>query len=170
MNRSVLWLLIASAVTVPAFFVTAWVMPQVTMLVVMSRLGPLAGVNRLFHTPPPTHESFAVVTPSPDLAYSICIFDLADGPVQVIADYPEGAYWSISAYAYNTDNFFVANDQTTDAPPARFVFGTNSDRDDVIVSPSRRGVILLRHHIADPDAIALIDERRKNSICEPLAE
>jgi uncharacterized membrane protein len=168
MKRLMLWLSIAALVTVPAFFVTAWLMPHVIMLVVVAQLRPLAGVNQLYHAPPPTHESFAVVMPSPDLAYSICIFDLADGPVQVIADFPEGAYWSISAYASNTDNFFVANDQTSNAPPARFVFGTKADGDDVIVPPSRRGVILLRHHLADRDAIALIDERRKNSICEPL--
>lgn len=170
MKISFHWLLIAAAVSVPAFLTTAWAMPQIIMFVAMGRFASIAGPNQMFHAPPPTHESREVVTPSPDLAYSVCVFDLSDGPVQVIADYPEGAYWSISAYADNTDNFFIANDQTTDGPPSRFVFTTKSDGGDMIVSPSRRGVILLRHHIADQGAITLINERRRNSICEPLAK
>lgn len=169
MKPSAQWLLIAATVSVPAFFVTAWAMPQIIMFVVMGRFGSIGAVNQIFHAPPPTHESYDVVTPSPDLAYSVCLFDLSDGPIQVVSDYPEGTYWSISAYADNTDNFFVANDQTADGPPARFVFATHSDGDDVVVSPSRKGVILLRHHIADRGSLAMIDERRANSTCEPVA-
>lgn len=169
MKRPVQWLLIAAAVSVPAFFITAWALPKIIMFIVMGRFGSIAEVNQIFHAPPPTHESYEVVTPSPDLAYSVCVFDLSDGPIQVVSDYPEGAYWSISAYADNTDNFFVANDQTTDGPPARFVFATDSDGDDVVVSPSQRGVILLRHHIADRGSITAIDERRANSTCELVA-
>lgn len=168
MKRVMLWFLIAAAAATPAFFATIWAMPYVTMLVVMNRLIAVSDVNKMFHAPPPTHESLAVVMPSPDLAYSICTFDLADGPVQVIADYPESTYWSISAYADNTDNFFVANDQTTDGPPAQFVFDLGLQSGDVIASPSRRGVLILRHHLADPGEIKLVNEHRQNSICGPL--
>lgn len=170
MKRMILWLLIAGAAAVPAFLVTIWAMPHIIMFVVMNRLATVSGVNQMFHAPPPTHESLAVVMPSPDLVYSICAYDLADGPVQVIADYPEGMYWSISAYADNTDNFFVANDQTTNGPPAQFVFGAGPQTGDIIASPSRRGVILLRHHLADPSVITLIDDHRQNSTCGPLSQ
>ncbi len=169
MKRFALWLVLATFTGAATFFAAAWATPRVIMWVAMDRLADFGGVNRMVHAPPPTHESRTVVRPSPDPAYSICVYDLSDGPIRVVADFPEGVNWSISAYADNTDNFFVANDRTAGAPPQRYVFGLEPLGREVVVSPSARGVILMRYHLADPEAITRIDARRANSACQPLS-
>ena len=166
MTRTAPWLILALGTGAAAFYGALWATPRVLMHVAMERLGEAGGVNTLFHAPPSTHESRTVVRPSPDLAYSICVFDLSKGPIRLIADYPEGVYWSVSAYAANTDNFFVANDQTTNGPPARFVFDIKPLGNEVTVSPTAKGVILLRHHIPDPAMVPTINARRANGACQ----
>jgi uncharacterized membrane protein len=47
----------------------------------------------------------AIVRPSPDLAYSICLLDLSDGPMRITV--PRGeTYGSLSIFQRNTDNVF----------------------------------------------------------------
>ena len=48
--------------------------------------------------------------PSPDLAYSACVYDLSAGPIRVTAAAWDD-YMSVSAFAANSDNFFVSNDR-----------------------------------------------------------
>ena len=70
-----------------AHLLTIWAVPRLIMQVVLQ--GPMAQTlnmhNRAAFPPPVTVQSRAIVMPSPDLLYSVCVFDLSEGAVRVRA-------------------------------------------------------------------------------------
>jgi uncharacterized membrane protein len=52
-----------------------------------------------------------VPLPNPDFVYSVMGYDLRHGPVRLRGRIPRDTYFSISAYASNTVNFFVVSDR-----------------------------------------------------------
>ncbi|HET9752176.1 MAG TPA: DUF1254 domain-containing protein, partial [Myxococcales bacterium] len=96
-------------------------LPRLIVRVVRHRLEGQVGMNRILHAPLPDSAWRTVVMPSPDLLYSACAYDVSDRPLLVTAEVPEG-YWSVSAFADDTDNFFVENDRTVGRRQMRVVF------------------------------------------------
>jgi uncharacterized membrane protein len=96
-----------------------WAVPRVIMQILMH--GPIAQSmsmqNQAAFPPPVTAQSRTVVMPSPDLLYSVCVFDVTAGPVRITAQPNLKSYWSIALYAANSDNFFVINDQKSGDKP-----------------------------------------------------
>lgn len=94
-----------------------------------------------------TPLSRQIVRPSPDFAYAACPYDLSDGPV-LIAAAPWDAYWSLSFYAGNSDNFFVIDDREArygaEITLVRRGRAHPEGASMVVESPSRRGVALIR--------------------------
>ncbi|MGI9134075.1 MAG: DUF1254 domain-containing protein [Rhodoferax sp.] len=152
-----------------------WAAPYVVMQVLMH--GPSARSmqmhNQAAFPPPVTAQSRSVVMPSPDLLYSVCVYDVSDGPLRVQArpNWPD--YWSIALYAANSDNFFVLNDRqaglnavdlwlvaqganTATAPPGA----------QVVVVPSHQGFLLMRVLTADYAAQrAAVEAARRTLVC-----
>lgn len=120
------------------------------------------------------HEQY-VVRPSPDLAYSACVWDLGEGPIRVTAPAWPG-YYSLSIFNDNTDNFFVANDRATGPSGVDVVLVVASQQTGlkvpagsrVVVAPSRRGVALLRYLAPTEAEFARADAARRGAICAPL--
>lgn len=142
--------------------------------------------NQFSHMPPPDHNSRRVVRPSPDLAYSICAFNLKDNPQELIMHIPAARldgvnYWSASAFAANTDNFWVMNDLDTDQNPVRvlvlseaqgqmkqYMHSDNYADYIKVVAPTEKVALLLRHLILEESDIAQVDLSRADNICRPL--
>ncbi len=129
-----------------AHFAVIFATPRVMMDVAFERLSE-AGVNVWRIADRVTPLSRTIVRPSPDFAYSACVYDLSDGPLTLRVA-PWQSYWSLSLYAANSDNYFVIDDREArsgaeivlvrnrrDAPPAAAL---------VAVSPSSRGIALIR--------------------------
>ena len=148
--------LIFAAAVVAIHLATIWAAPRLIMQVVMN--GPHAKTlnmhNQAAFSEPITAASRAVVMPSPDMLYSMCVFDLSKGPVQITANPQLKSYWSIALYAANSDNFFVINDrQAGDAPvdltivpsgPVSWAVPPGSKGSKLITSPSTQGFLLMR--------------------------
>ena len=148
--------LIFTLAVVVIHLVTVWAAPRLIMQVVMN--GPHAKTlnmhNQAAFSEPITAASRAVVMPSPDMLYSMCVFDLSKGPVQITANPQLKSYWSIALYAANSDNFFVINDrQAGDAPvdltivpsgPVSYVAPIGGKGSKLITSPSTQGFLLMR--------------------------
>lgn len=162
-----------------AHLLTVWAVPRLIMQVLMK--GPMAQQlnmhNQAAFPPPVNAQSRSVVMPSPDLLYSVCVFDLADGPVRVRAAPHLPGYWSIALYSANSDNFFVRNDrQAQGVPidlwlvPAGGAKGTAPipHGAQVVVSPSATGFLLMRVLASDyqADQVAL-EAARRTLRCEP---
>lgn len=163
-------LLIVLIVALAAHAATIAAAPYVIMDVAMKRIAGANGVNAWRHAPRTDYRARTVVRPSPDLAYSSCVYDLTDGPVRVYVG--AGAdYWSLSLYAADSDNFFVVNDRA--APNGVDIMIVRQgqaapDGAQAVVSPSSRGIALVRRLAPSAEAFAAADAARQGDICARL--
>lgn len=178
MSRAKAWIgpviaaLVIGALTHVAVVVAA---PSRIMEKAMGRLsGDGARTNRWTHAPRTSPASRQIVRPSPDLAYSSCVYDLSKGPVLITAPAWDD-YASLSIFAANTDNFYVVNDRQMPPGGARVVLvqeGQPPPKVDakVVVSPSTRGVALLRYLAPSRERFAAAAAARKSAQCASLAK
>jgi len=173
MNRSVKLALLFAAATAVGHVGLVMATPYALMKVVMKRAsqdGKL--INQFQFGPRTTKDSRGVVRPSPDLAYSTCIYDLAKGPVLVeAAPTPGQGYVSISVFAANSDN--VAVFDTTQLPQGiRFVLTREGQKtpkgEKVVISPSNKGIVLDRRLAANDALFAAADQARRSDKCQPI--
>lgn len=130
-----------------------------------------AAVNAATHAAPITEASRNVVRPSPDILYSICPFDLSQGPLLIQAQWPSsGGYASISLYDSRTNNIFTLSDRDTSRAPAIWL-----DRPGVeavpagtipVQSPTLTGLVLYRRIVEDPSMVPAADAERRSFMCE----
>jgi uncharacterized membrane protein len=112
--------------------------------------------------------------PSPDMLYSICVYDLGatDGAVRISThDMPE-TYWSVSVFDANTNNFYALNDRQAKTGAADFLLvgpgrSAETGRLPVVTAPTNRGIVLFRTLVHDESHIAEIDAARHYAACEP---
>jgi len=152
--------------------VAIWALPRIIVRVVQRRLAAQVGMNHIRHAPLPDAEWRSIVMPSPDLLYSACAYDVSDRPVLITAELPDG-YWSVSAFAENTDNFFVQNDRTASNQRARVVFSSQPHFQDpgggtVVQVPSKTGIILFRQLVLDRTDLPKAQAIQRAATCAPL--
>ena len=102
-----------------------------------------------------------VVRDSPDMVNMFGVYDASRGPVRIRCQVPDwDTYWSISFFAWNTDNFYVLNDRAAKskdlelivtAPGARY---RKQGNEETIASPTARGVVLVRTVVKNRDDAA----------------
>ena len=169
--------LLATAVIVHVLAI--WAAPYLIMHVLMN--GPVARTmhmqNQAAFPPPVSAASRTVVMPSPDLLYSVCAYDTSNGPVRVTANPALPSYWSIALYGANSDNFFVVNDRKAQGQPVNLWLvseGANAhaqavpDGAQVVVSPSRKGFLLMRVLTGDYESEkAIVEPARRTLSCSP---
>ena len=129
--------------------------------------------NRVFHVPKVTAGKLRIVRPSPDLLYSLAVFDLEGGPLRITAPVP-GSYVSLSIYASNTDNFYATNDRSLSGPEFDVVLiGPQDPEPDlegatVVRAPGETGVIVLRYFIGDGGQTEKIRSARQRIMLRPV--
>lgn len=129
--------------------------------------------NTLAHTGPPDENSREVVRPSPDLVYSICVYDVGENAILFTAPVPN-SYWSISGYAEDTHNFFTVNNKDVKSNPARvLVVGEEIPQPDsenlfVKEAPSDTGIILIRMFVPDRDNIENLVQIQQEATVETI--
>jgi uncharacterized membrane protein len=135
-----------------AQYAFAMAVPYAVMGLLYKRGGEAFGYNRFELMTQVDANSRAVVRPSPDLLYAMCIYDLSDGPLRIVAPVPD-RYWSMQFYRMNTDNFAGISNQRSESWRSGTVvdvtlIGPDHNPDDyaeeAIRSPTSRGVVLLR--------------------------
>jgi uncharacterized membrane protein len=153
-------------------FAAIQALPRAIVAVVRHRLRENVGTNHIHHAPLPDARWRTVVMPSPDLLYSACAYDVSERPLLVTAEVP-GTYWSVSAFADDTANFFVENDRAARGGRVRVVFSSRAGFQDpgggvVVQVPSKTGVILFRQLVLDrkdlPEALRI----QHAATCAPL--
>lgn len=155
--------------------IAAWAgvaaIPYALMGAAFDRLGE-GGVNRMTYGNLATPARQPVVRPSPDLAYSTCPFDLAEGPVAIDVVPVPGRYSSLSIFDAATDVVFVRNDVEAEGKPYRIIVareGQATPRDAEVVRVGHdRGIALIRLLLRDPAEIGALDAVRRRSSCAPV--
>jgi len=173
----IIWLVATLLVAAVLHVAFMFVYPQVLMAAAMNRLSDHGQRENVWtHAPRMTEAARLIVRPSPDLAYSSCVYDLTNGPVR-IAVQPWGDYMSLSLFAANTDNYYTLNDRRM--PPSGAVVilrkagqvltdAQTAAAFEVVESPSTRGVALIRRLAPSPEQFAQADAARGLEACEAL--
>ncbi|MGE0045561.1 MAG: DUF1254 domain-containing protein [Hyphomonadaceae bacterium] len=164
--------LLALAAALGAHFAVMASAPNVVMNTAMDRLSERgARANQWVHAPRVSEASRTIVRPSPDLAYSVCVYDVANGPVHIRMG-PGAAYWSLSLYSANSDNFFTLNDREAadgaDIVIVRAGAAHPVGAARVVESPSTRGIALERRLAPTQDEFLIADAARRGDVCEAV--
>lgn len=174
MKRTTRWVVSTLALAALIHGVTIVALPYLIMARAMARLKAETGYNVLYHPAPIDASDREVVRPSPDLAYSVCVFDVSRNPLHITAPVKRG-YMSLSMFANDTDNFFVVNDQQVVGGRIDMVLagprgqmGNIPDNAQLVRAPSSKGVILFRRVITSNEEYARIDAERREAKCTPI--
>lgn len=163
-------LLLALVLAVVAHVAVVKIEPYFFMRGAINRNISRGGINSWYEAPRVTSASRTVVHPSPELAYSACVYDLRNGPVHLRVQ-PMDEYWSLSLYAADAENFRAWNYRTSAQGVDVWLVGTHAaDRQPpagvaVVRSPSNRGIALIRRHVVDDASWGLIEQARRADRC-----
>jgi uncharacterized membrane protein len=99
-----------------------------------------------------------VVMASPDMVNMLGVYDASRGPVRIRCKVPDwDTYWSISFFAWNTDNFYVLNDRAAKSKDLELIVTapgapySRQGNEQEIASPTARGVVLVRTVVKNRD-------------------
>jgi uncharacterized membrane protein len=172
MRRWLFPLLVGLLMAIGAYQVALVQFPRVVMRLAIDRLSQ-PGINTLYAAPLATDKARTIVRPSPDLAYSSCAFDLADGPILVDVPPMPAPYWSLSVFDARTDVAFVQNNVSNGGLPIRIAIARAGqpvpDGRQAIRVDDDRGVALIRVLVPDRAAFTAIDSARRRARCQPLS-
>ncbi len=169
------WLVAVAAIAALTHGAALYFGPSLIMNVAMSRVSASVGVNAMAYPPRPNATNDTIVKSSPDLLYNICAYDVSEKPLLLTAEVPPGTYWSAAFYDLNTDIYRVINDSQATTGGIRVLVtkpglpsASAPAGAETIVSPTTRGLILIRTLINDEANFAAIDAARKSAACRSL--
>jgi len=174
MRKWILWTALATvifAVNVHIAFVSY--IPYKAMDIAMNVRFKDLPRNTMVPSPPTTEQSRKVVRPSPEILYSICIYDVTRKPLLFTYHLPDG-YWSASFYADNTDNFFVINDRQTKSKTVDILLvGRETPMPAagnaiVVRALSDKGLALIRVIVPDEKSLPGLVESQKLTTCKQV--
>lgn len=147
---------------------TVAILPWVVMSRVYDTTGETWGYNRVTHVRQIDAETRFVPRPDPSMAYSVCPFDLADGPVRLAHGALSGLV-SVTAYGAANQNFLT---RAGDGLPAEtLVIATEAQAEDLpgpaVTSPGEKGVVLIRWLVRSPDDWRTVETERTTISCGP---
>ncbi len=168
MKKWLLWTALGTlVVAIAAHIITLVAVPIIIMNGAMAKYP----TNQLMKGTKTTAQSRNVVRPSPDLVYSIVCYDVSKEPIRFTAKVPTDTYWSVSMFQANTDNFFVVNDRQVKSNPVEILLGKqgrqypNAGAAQVVLSPTDRGILLVRHLLVSDDKFQdLVNIQKQSSL------
>ena len=171
MSNTAKYVWAALIVAVAVHFGLIHATPRMMMDAAIERIAA-EGYNAWRAAPRITAAARDIPRPSPDFAYFACAYDLKDGPLNIRVA-PSPGYWSLSLYAANSDNFYVIDDRETDYDARITLVRTGrrppEDAQNVVFSPSRRGIALIRRLAPDVTSHAAATAIAQGDACAPLA-
>ena len=154
-----------------------WLIPHAITFAFVRSVSKQVGYNAVLTPPLPTHQSRRVVAPSPDLLYTVCVFDVSAGPVRIAARRPQG-YWSLALYDRNSDNFFGINDNEIRGDTVELILGLGPADASItakfpsatyVQTPRSTGVMLSRILVLDPANMQAERDAQSSVRCGPAA-
>lgn len=118
-----------------------------------------------------TPQTQTVVRPSPDLAYSLCLFDFDanDRKPLVVHAAPWSDYSSLSFYDEKTDNFASLRGEGEEIDMVLLPPGASGSPDN-IVSPTDKGIILIRRLAPTEEAYRAVEEIAVEDACRAVKQ
>ena len=159
---TIIFAVVAVAVHVVTLNAVPGVIMDRTMATMEERGIPL---HTFILTPAATPQNQTVVRPSPDLAYSICRYDLgqADGAIELRTGAFNG-YGSIAVFDDKTNN--IASIRVPEGEQVSAVLSTDDDAD--ILATSSTGLILIRRLAPDAESRTRVEQAAEQDACAPV--
>jgi uncharacterized membrane protein len=149
-----------------AHALTLYFAPAVIMDRAMTALAARGVALHAFTTPQRvTPQTQTVVRSSPDLFYALCRYDLADAGARLtvtMGDWPD--YQSLAFFDARTDNFATLRGAGREIA-VRLLPPGSAAEEGAIVSPTARGVILIRRLAPTAERFAAAAEAGKGDAC-----
>ncbi|MEM9286383.1 MAG: DUF1254 domain-containing protein [Pseudomonadota bacterium] len=124
--------------------------------------------------PRSTPETQSVVRTSPDVAYSVCRFDLSDGPV-LVQGTAWNSYGSLNVYDGQTDNIFGIDLGPEQPRVIGTVLSLDRDKDQPVpdglmvhVLKDPKGIALIRRLSPTDEHYLLAEQAADGDVCRPL--
>ncbi len=147
-----------------------------------NRLARYGSFNHLNILPAATPFGEAIADMDPNLEYAVCRFDLAEGPLRVAVDIPQG-YWSVGIYDRYAGNYYTLNNRSAGtktltlwvADQQQILAMLPEGLDDVgndaadllpVKSPDRYGLVILRVLVHEESFRANAIAALENSSCQ----
>jgi uncharacterized membrane protein len=152
---------------VGAHALTLHLAPAVIMDRAMAALEARGVALHAFTTPKRvTPQTQSVVRSSPDLYYALCRYNLADPAARLVVtmgDWPD--YQSLAFFDARTDNFATLRGPGREIA-IRLLPPGSAPQEGAIVSPSAKGVILIRRLAPTAERFAAAAEAGKADACQ----
>lgn len=166
MKRWIGPLLVLLAFAAGVHFATLQLAPSVIMAQAMEALAQRGVALHRFTNPERvTPQTQQVVRSSPDLYYALCRYDLSNPGTQLamqMGDWPD--YQSLSFFSAQTDNFATLRG-TGKAVSVRLLPPGSPAADGAIISPTAKGVILIRRLAPSAERFAAAADAGKADRC-----
>ena len=134
------------------------------------------GYNVALPAPRADAASRWVVRPSPDMLYTVCVFDLSERPLRITAPVQD-SYVSVAGFGADTSNFFAVNDGQVPAAPdgskhfdlvVALAPAPDLPAAPLVIAPSARGLILFRSLIPNDVDLPRLLQFQSQQRCDPL--
>lgn len=167
--------LLIALIAAGTHLLTVSLAPIVIMQRAMSMISGGDRINVALPAPRADAKNQRVVRSSPELLYTVCVFDVSESALHVSGP-AQDTYVSLSGFATNTDNFFVINERQLDGgKPFNVVIrrpGSESGQlppdAQVIYAPTDRGILLFRSLLPTEDALDTIYQYQAEQKCKPV--
>jgi uncharacterized membrane protein len=145
-----------------------WFLPRSVMGRAFERTGEVHGYNRLVHAPRVDAEMRLILRPEPDMAYSVCAFDLSGGPVDLAAPKTAG-FLSVAGYADDTEIFMSVDASQFPDGGFRVTLATEVQGrtlvDPFFVPPGDKGLVVFRRLAAAEADWREVEAEREQMAC-----
>lgn len=156
-----------------AYQATLLATPYALMHAAFGKIGGSSGlVNKFAFGEMATADNQPIVRPSPDLAYSSCVFDVSKGPVLIDIEPVPDHYWSVSIFDARTDVAAVRSDRDTGGKVAKLALYRDGQKPPAGYDPVKlghdKGLALIRILLREPGEFTAIDAIRRKSSCKQV--
>lgn len=133
----------------------------------------VTGTNKLQALTGPQARQLSTTSDS-NLVHAVCAFDLSQGPVRLMAKFPEN-YWSVNIYSLQGDVIYTLNDRQANVGSLSIIIrqadgggeeeadatpSPDSSKDIQVIANNTRGLAVLRSSI--------VHEKQRKRIAETL--
>jgi uncharacterized membrane protein len=165
MIRLVLWLVGGVMLGGIVHLITVLLLPGMATQDAYSRLVPMTPVNTVTAIAPPSPEKAVMPFMDPAFAWSVCRYDISDGPLKFSV--PDVAYYAINDRAAGRRSIeldLMTTDQRNDLPENEEI--TAADRL-IVESPTTTGLIVIKSLAPEPGLLQAARSALAGAQCRP---